>query len=177
VTDVETSRLLLRLVPLAGLAATAAKDRDACRRLIGRALPDEWFEDAWVSEMRLKQWKDDPEYAPWSIRAIALKETGEIIGNINCHDKPQLFEHEGRTGSVVEMGYTIFARWRRQGYGYEAVEGLSEFAARMGVRWIRLSISPANEASLALARKLGARKIGAQVDDVDGPEDIYLFLA
>lgn len=175
--DIETPRLLLRLVPLAGLAATAAGDRDACRRLIGRKLSEEWFEDGWVYDMRLKQWKEDPDYAPWSIRAIALKDTGEIIGNINCHDKPAHFEHGGRSGSIVEMGYTIFPAHRRMGHAYEAILGLTDFAARCGVNWIRLSISPQNEASLALAHKLGAAKIGSQIDEIDGPEDIYLFEA
>ncbi len=175
--DIETPRLLLRLVPLAGLAATAAKDADACRRLIGRSLPDDWFEDAWVSDLRLKQWKQDPDYAPWSIRAIVLRETGEIVGNINCHDKPEVLEHDGRSGSVVEMGYAIFLPHRRKGYAREAVQGLSDFARRYGVTWIRLSISPENEASLALARSLGAVKIGTQIDEIDGPEDIFLFEA
>lgn len=173
--DIETARILLRLVPLAGLAATAAGDRDACRRLIGRKLPEEWFEDSWVYDMRLKQWKEDADYAPWSIRAIALKDTGAIIGSINCHDKPEDFEHDGRSGSVVEMGYTIFPAYRRKGHAYEAIIGLTAFAARCGVSWIRLSISPENTASLALARKLGAVRIGSQIDEIDGPEDIYLF--
>lgn len=173
--DIETDRLVLRLVPLAGLAATAAKDATACQRLIGAKLPDEWFDNAWVSELRLGQWKDDPEYAPWSIRAIALKATGEIVGNINCHDKPQPFEHRGAVAPAIEMGYTIFTPWRRQGIAREAITGLSVFAAHHGVRWIRLSISPDNAASLGLAQKLGAVRIGTQYDDRDGPEDIFLF--
>lgn len=175
--DIETPRLVLRLVPLAGLAATAAEDLDACKRLIGRVPADEWFEDSWVSEMRLKQWKEDTDYAPWSIRAVVLKESGDVIGSINCHDKPAVLEHGGRSGSEVEMGYTIFADWRRRGFAHEAVLGLAGFAARMGVTWIRLSIAPDNAPSLALARKLGAVKIGSQIDDVDGPEDIFLFEA
>ena len=174
-TDIETDRLILRLVPLAGLAATAAKDAAACRRLIGPKVPDEWFEESWVSELRLNQWKEDPDYAPWSIRAIALKATGDIVGNINCHDKPQPFEHRGAIAPVIEMGYTLFPTWRRMGLAHEAIAGLSAFAAHHGVRWVRLSISPANEPSLSLARKLGAVKIGTQYDDRDGPEDVYLF--
>lgn len=174
-SDIETDRLILRLVPLAGLAATAAKDRDACRRLIGSTLPGQWFDNAWVSELRLGQWKEDPDYAPWSIRAIALKATGGIVGNINCHDKPQPFEHRGHFAPAVEFGYTVFEPHQRQGYALEAIAGLSAFAAHLGVRWVRLSIGPGNGPSLALARKLGAEKIGTQYDDRDGPEDIYLF--
>jgi [ribosomal protein S5]-alanine N-acetyltransferase len=98
VIDIETERLILRLVPLAGLAATAANDRAACRRIIGPLVPDDWFVEAWVADMRLHQWKADPGYAPWSIRAIMLKDTGEIIGNMNCHDQPRLFQYDGQRG-------------------------------------------------------------------------------
>lgn len=174
-SDIETDRLILRLVPLAGLAATAAGDVDTSRRVIGARLPEEWFDEAWVSELRLNQWKNDPDYAPWSIRAIALKETGDIVGTINCHDKPQAFEHRGTIAPVIELGYTIFGSSRRQGIAFEAVTGIVVFAAHHGVRWVKLSISPGNQASLGLAKKLGARKIGTHYDDRDGPEDIYLF--
>ena len=51
--DIETERLVLKLVSLAGLAAIAAEDEEACSRIIG-ALPREWFEDAWVAELRPK---------------------------------------------------------------------------------------------------------------------------
>lgn len=173
-TDIETARLLLRLVPLAGLAATAAKDAAACSRLIAPGLPEAWFEDAWVFDLRFNQWKDDPAYAPWSIRAMVLKETGEIAGSINCHDRPQAFEHGGGYGLMIEMGYSVFDAHRRRGIAHEAIMGLAGFARTEGVRWVRLSISPGNQASLALARKLGAVKIGSQIDEIDGPEDVYL---
>ncbi|MFN0194487.1 MAG: GNAT family N-acetyltransferase [Aestuariivirga sp.] len=173
--DIESERLILRLVPLSGLAATAARDAEACRRIIGVKLHEDWFDEAWVSELRLKQWKDDPEYAPWSIRAIALKRTGEIVGNINCHGNPESFEHGGETGLAIEMGYTIFPPWRRLGFAFEAITVLSTFASGRGVRWVRLSIAPDNAASLALALRLGAFKTGSHIDERNGPEDIYLF--
>ena len=166
---------MLRLVPLAGLAATAAGDREACHRLIGARLPEDWFEEDWVHEQRFNQWKADPGFAPWSIRALILRDTGDIIGNINCHGNPLPFIHGGQSGMMVEMGYSVFGPWRRRGFATEAIRGLSDFAQRHGVRWVRLSISPTNEASLQLAQKLGAAKIGSQLNDTDGPEDVYLF--
>jgi RimJ/RimL family protein N-acetyltransferase len=175
VIDIETGRLTLRLVPLAGLVATAGKDLPACRRLIGTQLTDEWFEDSWVAGLRLKQWKADPGYAPWSIRAICLRSSGTVIGHMNAHASPELYKQDGDSGSLVEIGYTIFAPWRRQGYAHEMVRGYGQFASNRGLRWLRLSISPGNLASLALARKLGARMIDSQIDEIDGPEDIYLI--
>ncbi|MFO1120968.1 MAG: GNAT family N-acetyltransferase [Hyphomicrobiales bacterium] len=173
--DIGTDRLLLRLVPLAGLAATAANDLPACRRLIGMGLTEDWLEDSWVAKMRLDQWKEDPAYAPWSIRAIAERQSGAIVGYMNAHDRPRDFSHGGETGPVVEIGYTIFGPWRRRGYATEMIGGFARFAKQKGVRWIRLSISPDNAASLALARKLHARKTGSHIDEIDGLEDIYLL--
>lgn len=172
--DIETERLLLRLVPLEGLKATAEKDVAAARHIIGD-VPDCWFDEAWVSELRYNQWLADPAYAPWSIRAIIWKKTGEIAGNMNCHAQPMLFEYNRDRGAAVEIGYTIFEPWRRRGLAFEAAKGIIDWAAPQGVRWVILSISPENQASQALARKLGAWQIGSQIDERDGPEDIYLL--
>ncbi|MBM3520934.1 MAG: hypothetical protein FJX63_09260, partial [Alphaproteobacteria bacterium] len=107
--DIITERLVLRLVPLAGLGATADGDRAAAERLIGPRLPEEWFEDGWVYQMRLEQWTEDPAYGPWSIRAIAEKATGQVVGNMNCHHKPMPFVLGDETLLAVEVGYTVFA--------------------------------------------------------------------
>ncbi len=172
-TDIQTERLNLRLVPLTGLAATAAKDRAAARRIIGEKLPDVWFDEAWVSELRLKQWTDDPGYGPWSIRAVGLRHTGEIIGNMNCHHVPMPFMLHGESTIAVELGYTIFEPWRRRGFALEAIRGFATWAFTQGVQAFVLSVAPDNTASLELAGKLGAKKIGSKVDKVNGPEDIY----
>ena len=172
-TDIRTERLNLRLVPLTGLAATAAKDHAAASRIIGEKLPEVWFDEAWVSELRLKQWTDDPAYGPWSIRAIGLHETGEIVGNMNCHHVPMPFVLHGETTMAVEFGYTIFEPWRRQGFALEAIKGFTRWAATRGLEAIILSVAPKNTASRALAVKLGADKIGSKIDEINGPEDIY----
>ena len=173
--DIETPRLIMRLVPLAGLVATENNDIETARRLIGSSLTEEWFEASWVAGLRVRQWQDDPRYIPWSIRAMVLRDTGIIVGSINCHDQPQAFEHAGQTGLMIELGYTIFTPWRRRGIASEAFAAMVGFAKTAGVRWIRLSVSPENEASLVLTTKMGAKKIGSQIDDIDGPEDVFLL--
>jgi len=172
VIDIQTERLNLRLVSLAGLAATAAKDRAATRRILGK-VPEVWFDEAWVSDLRLKQWTDDPAYGPWSIRAIGLQTTGEVVGNMNCHHVPMPFVLQGETIMAVELGYSIFEPWRRRGFALEAIRGFSGWAATQRVQALVLSVSPKNTASLGLAAKLSAKKIGSKVDEIDGPEDIY----
>lgn len=172
---IETDRLILRLVPLAGLASTAAGNIKATQGLVGEKLPEEWFEDSWVYKLRHDQWRDDPAYAPWSVRAIASRETGEIVGNMNCHHKPMPFVHNGSERLATELGYTVFEPYRRQGIAFEAVTAFNAWAKTQGLESIILSIQPTNVASLALALKLGATKIGSQIDEKDGLEDIYLF--
>lgn len=172
---IETDRLILRLVPLAGLASTAAGNIKATQGLVGQKLPEEWFDDSWVYQLRYEQWLADPSYAPWSVRAIASRETGEIVGHMNCHHKPMPFVLNGKKSLATELGYTIFAPYRRQGIAYEAIVAFATWAKTQGLEGIILSIQPANLASLALAQKLGAVQIGSQVDEKDSPEDIYHF--
>ena len=74
----------------------------------------------------------------------------------------------------AELGYTVFPRFRRRGYAFEACRALIGWAREThGITRFSLSISPANVASVALARKLGFRNIGSRVDEEDGPEDVF----
>jgi [ribosomal protein S5]-alanine N-acetyltransferase len=175
VIHIETDRLILRLVSLAGLASTADGNVKATQGLVGEKLPGEWFDDSWVYKLRYDQWLEDPTYAPWSIRAIASKETGDIVGSINCHHKPMPFLLNGKESLATELGYTIFEPYRRHGIAFEAITAFIAWAKTQGLESIILSIQPANLASLALASKLGAVQIGSQIDEKDGPEDIYHF--
>ncbi len=173
-SDIETGRLILRLLPEAALAATVAQDHARLEALLGLSVPDIWFEDTRVAQLRLDQLRADSGFGPWSIRAIALKESGEILGTLNCHHLPMQFVAHDEQFLAVEIGYTIFAPWRQRGYGHEAVTGFAAWANCKGVNGLVLSIAPANRPSLALAQKLGASKIGSQIDEKDGPEDIFL---
>jgi ribosomal-protein-alanine N-acetyltransferase len=175
VIHIETDRLILRLVPLAALASTAAGNIKATRGLIGEKLPEEWFDDSWVYKLRYDQWLADPTYGPWSIRAIASKETGDIVGSMNCHHKPMPFQLKGKEYLATEMGYTIFDAYRRQGIAFEAITAFIAWAKTQGLEGVILSIQPSNAPFLALALKLGATQIGSQIDERDGPEDIYYF--
>jgi RimJ/RimL family protein N-acetyltransferase len=55
------------------------------------------------------------------------------------------------------------------------VRALMEWARERGARHFIFSIAPGNAASRGLALKLGARKIGVQIDEEDGPEDVFLL--
>ncbi len=75
---------------------------------------------------------------------------------------------------MLELGYTVLAAYRRQGYATEAIIALMEEASiEHGVHRFRLAISPTNAPSRALAIKLGFEVVGDQLDPDDGPELLY----
>lgn len=172
--DILTSRLVLRLLSPEALVATEAGRIDDAARLLALDLPADWSEVASVARRRLKQLPDCPDYLPWSVRAIALRESHAAIGYVNFHELPQWHEMAQRE-SCAEFGYTIFENHRRQGYVEETVRALMAWARARGAKHFIFSIAPDNIPSQGLAKKLGARKIGVQIDEEDGPEDVLLL--
>lgn len=172
--DILTDRLVLRLMSPAALIATEAIRIDEAAHLLGLKLPAVWDDVAPLARRRLAQLPESPHYLPWSIRAIALRGTSEAIGYVNFHDVPGWHEMAERD-ACAEFGYTIFDPYRRQGYAEETVRALMDWARERGARHFIFSIAPGNAASQGLARKLGARKIGLQIDEEDGPEEVLLL--
>ena len=131
-----------------------------------RGWPDE--HDRNFLELRLKQIHNDPESQQWLVRAMVLRNDPlrPMIGHIGFHDAPK----EG----VLELGYTVFEKHRRQGYATEAIQGMMRWASEQhGVSRFRVSISPDNEPSLALAARLGFKQTGEQMDPEDGLEYVF----
>jgi RimJ/RimL family protein N-acetyltransferase len=172
---ITTARLSLDLVPLAALTSTARRDVPETCRLLNATLNPEWFEDDWVYAQRAAQCQAEPGFAPWSIRAIRLKATGEVVGHINFHHQPMPFRLADETLTAAEMGYTIFTPYRRNGYGFEAVTTLLTWARQQGVAAALLTIDPANTASLALAARLDARLLGPCGTTPEDPEQLFLI--
>lgn len=173
--DITGERLILRHVPPLGLAATIAGDMAEVSRLIGLDVPAEWSELVPLARRRIAQIETDPSYLPWSIRAVALRDTQEVVGYANFHEAPGPEYLRHHASMAVELGYTIFVGHRRRGYGGEAVRLLIRWAKARGADGFVFSVSPGNVPSLALVTRLGAVKVGAHIDEEDGPEDEYLL--
>lgn len=76
---------------------------------------------------------------------------------------------------AVEVGYTVFEAYRRQGYAREALAAIMAWATtERGIRNFIASVSPDNRASLGLILGLQFAKVGSHIDELDGPEDIFL---
>jgi RimJ/RimL family protein N-acetyltransferase len=117
--------------------------------------------------MRLEQLRQEPAAERWLVRAMVLRDdpARAMIGHVGFHGPPQ--------DGAAEMGYTVFARYRGHGYATEAVTGMMGWARSQGVQRFILSIAPGNAPSLAVARRLGFKRIGRQMDEVDGLEYVF----
>jgi [ribosomal protein S5]-alanine N-acetyltransferase len=123
-----------------------------------------------IASIRARQVRERPSDAPWLLRPILLREGGgrrRAVGTLNFHAGPD-------ESGMVEIGYGLMPDERGQGYAIEAVRAAFDWATRVhGIRHFRASISPDNERSLNLVRKLGFRQTGDQWDEEDGLELVF----
>jgi RimJ/RimL family protein N-acetyltransferase len=168
-------RLALVSVPASLVRDLAARRKASTERRLRVRLPEDFELRAHV---RLRPIYQDPQARPWLFRFIVLREpvsavagggrsARTAVGLIGFHGPPD--EHRR-----AEVGYEVFAPYRRQGYAREAVSGLLDWAARrQGVRTFLATIATDNEPSMRLALGLGFRQVGAQVDEEGSVDFIY----
>ena len=164
--SLDTARL--RLVPLTPplLRAVARGDLAAVERELGARVGTGW-EDGVPATLRLEQLAADASEQPWLVRAMVARAPRQVVGCVGFHAPP---DDDGR----AEIGYDVVAAERRKGYAREGIRGLLEWAWATGrVRTCVASVSPHNAPSLALIRSLGFRRVGEQIDDIDGLELVF----
>ena len=170
---IRTKRLdLIPMIP-EFLEASLLGDQELAGLLIAASVPNTWPRETTLMR-RLDQLRADPTLQPWLLRAMVLRSAQTMIGCIGFHARPGELYLEDLAPGAVELGYTVFDPWRRQGFAGEAAAGLMDWAHREhAVTRFVVSVSPTNHASLQLARKLDFKLIGAHIDEEDGPEDIF----
>ncbi|MEO5901903.1 MAG: GNAT family N-acetyltransferase [Ilumatobacteraceae bacterium] len=140
------------------------------RSVAGVSIPSAWLASD-PGEMRMVSFfagrlREDPSLFEWRFRLMCDLESHAMLGHCGFHDEPH--------GGMLELGYTVLAAYRRQGYATEAIIALmDEATTEHGVHRFRLAISPTNAPSRALAVKLGFEVVGDQLDPEDGPELLY----
>ena len=116
---------------------------------------------------RVPQVKVDPSVNKWFIRFIVLKESKEVIGSVSFHGVP---DSEG----MMEIGLGIEEAFRGNGYAKEALTGMWGWVCGFPeVKTLRYTVSPENLPSIAVINYFGFEYKGQQIDDEDGPENIY----
>jgi [ribosomal protein S5]-alanine N-acetyltransferase len=119
--------------------------------------------------MRLRQMREDKRFEQWCPHVIVLE--GRMIGNAGYHGPPGVNATEDET--AVEIGYVIEPPFRGHGHATAAVVELLRRAEERGIRHYIASVSPSNDPSLAIVRKLGFVQTGERMDDEDGLEFVF----
>ena len=116
---------------------------------------------------RVPQVKENPDVNIWFIRWIVLRKTKEVVGSISFHAPPD------ETG-MIEIGFGICGPCRNNGYGKEALLGMWKWVIdQPGVKTLRYTVSATNGPSMTIIKSLGFAHIGQQIDEDDGPEEIF----
>jgi RimJ/RimL family protein N-acetyltransferase len=161
-----TPRLMLVLLPPPVLRAVASGDLAEVERSLGAPVGAGW-QDGVPAAVRLDQLAANPAEQPWLVRAMVASMPRRAVGSIGFHAPPD--EH-GR----VEIGYDVVEAERRKGFAREGVHALLAWAWATGRARICVgSVSPHNAPSLALLRSLGFRRVGEQLDEIDGLEWVF----
>lgn len=114
---------------------------------------------------RIPRVKKDPAFA--EIGLVLAIADGEIVGSAGFHDYP---DEDG----MIEIGFGIVPEKQRRGYGLELLHGMWQMISALpDVKILRYTVSPDNEASMHIIKKLGFEQIGEQIDDEDGLELIF----
>ena len=121
----------------------------------------------WLWRIREKQILENPESENWAASVVVDDETGVAVGHAGFHAPPD-------ENGMVEIGYSIDPRERRQGFARATVAALLARAASDDrVVTVRASISPDNTASLATIAGYGFEEVGEQIDEEDGLEVVF----
>jgi len=116
---------------------------------------------------RVPQVKVDPSVNKWFVRWIVLKETSEVIGSTSFHGVP---DAEG----MMEIGLGIEEPFQNKGYAKESLKGMWSWVSQFPeVKTLRYTVSPDNLPSIAVINYFGFEYKGQQIDEEDGPENIY----
>lgn len=173
---IQTRRLELVSISPACLEALVDRKRAIAEHALGFAIPDGFASQRRLLTLRLAQLRQEPALQPWLLRALRCRESGLMIGHIGFHSRPGPEYLEPWVPGGVELGITVYAHHRRQGYAKEAIRGMMEWAGQVhGVGGFVMTVSPSNEPSQQLAKSLGFVKIGIHDDEVDGIEDVFKF--
>lgn len=116
---------------------------------------------------RIPRARRQPETAPYLLRLAVLAGQRVVIGSAGFHDLPD-------DRGMIEIGFGMEPAFRNLGYGTEVLHGMWQWVIEQpGVRVLRYTVSPDNDPSQHIVRSLGFTHTGVQIDDEDGPEDVF----
>ncbi len=121
--------------------------------LLQAHLPDDWSTPDLRDYLPLyaRQLAADPTLLGWGIWLMVKQSGPTVIGDAGFKGQPD-------ADGTIEIGYSVFPAYRRQGYAWEAVRALVDWAfAQRGVMHISAECETGNVASIRILEKLGMR--------------------
>ena len=130
--------------------------------------PDKYFlNNSNPIKYRLPRIRQNPEYAKYLPRVAVIKDNPIIIASAGFHDAPD-------SDGMIEIGFGVDKRYQGRGFGQELLHGMWSWVVNdPQVNTLRYTVSPDNLISQHIIKKLGFEYKGQQIDEGDGPEDIY----
>jgi RimJ/RimL family protein N-acetyltransferase len=154
---IECERLLLLPATVQTLRLEATRELERFAALLGVAAPEHWPPDLYDEDAvawSLRELEENPDRAPWNTYYFVLKAPRVLIGAGGFMNGPCA------QGSV-ELGYSVLAAHRRQGYASEATAGMVRRAfAEAGVQRVVAHTYPELIASIGVLEKNGFRLDG-----------------
>ncbi|MCC5617515.1 GNAT family N-acetyltransferase [Nostoc sp. CHAB 5836] len=152
---ITTQRLELLPCSLEVSQAVITRNKLQVERLLGVRVPDDWYESEVSDILPIygQMLIDDPSQLGWGVWLMIHIADSTLIGDLGFLGKPD------RTGTV-EMGYEVLSAYRRQGFTFEAVEALVNFAFTQPQLKRIIAHSPDDHvASIRILEKLGMEQI------------------
>jgi len=160
VTVIETPRLRLRKTRWRDYAALCKILRDADVMYAWEGP----YSHAQVADWIKRHRRNDRKYG-FSLWAVVLKETGEMIGQ--CGIQPLAYQGE----QALELGYLFRKAFWHKGYATEAAMACRDYAFEtLGAREVFAAIRDTNTASQNVARRCGMAIRGEFVKRYRGVE-------
>ena len=116
---------------------------------------------------RLPKVRQYPQWAKYLLRMAVLKDEQIVIGSAGFHTAPD-------SDGMIEIGFSVDKPFQGKGYGQEILHGMWGWVVEDPlVKTLRYTVSPNNTISQHIIKKFGFTHNGQQIDEEDGPEDIY----
>ncbi|MBW4422915.1 MAG: GNAT family N-acetyltransferase [Nostoc desertorum CM1-VF14] len=152
---ITTQRLELLPCSLEVAQAVITRNKSQVESLLGVQVPDDWYESEVLDifPMYAQMLIDDPSHLGWGVWLMIHIADSTLIGDLGFIGKPD------QTGTV-EMGYEVLSAYRQQGFVFEAVEALVDFAFTQPELKRIIAHSPDDHvASIRILEKLGMQQI------------------
>ena len=116
---------------------------------------------------RLPKVRQYPQWAKYLLRMAVIKDEQIVIGSAGFHTAPD-------SDGMIEIGFSVDKPYQGKGYGQEILHGMWGWVVEDPlVKTLRYTVSPNNTISQHIIKKFGFKHNGQQIDEEDGPEDIY----